>query len=410
MIRNNLRRHAGLSLSCAALAAGLWAMVLGGPLCGQDPAAPPPAPAADRPAAGGDVFALPAGSDAQAIEAYIQGLVQGFQTRGAEHRSEEGTIAYLNRIEGAMAALQGRPLDEGTSLLVASVRRQVLDELLQLGAENVLPRMKQLLAVVQKSEHPAVKRFAAGYGTVVEIRHAPSMTPEERTKLIEKIAGRLSEPVLGRDAVGYAQAIAEELEYADLYQEAAQAYELFAKTVEARKEERLAELVEMMRSSGRRVGLMGNPIDIRGTTLEGQPFNIADWKGKVVLVDFWATWCGPCIGELPNVKQNYDLYHAKGFEIVGISLDENPEQLAAFLKEQQIAWPTLFPTNPEERGWNNPLARYYGITGIPAVFLVNQEGKVVSLDARGEALGELLAKLLGPAPGAVPPAPPESRP
>ncbi len=406
MIWNILRRRPGVSGT--AFTAGLMVMVLAGPVCGQGPAAPPPAPAGDRPAAEKDLFALPTDSDAQSIETYIQGLVQGFQTRGAEHRSEEGTIAYLNRIEGAMAALQERPLEESPALLVASVRRQVLDELLQLGDEQALPRMKQLLAVVQKSELPALRRFAAGYSTVVDIRHAPTMTPEERTKLIEKIAARLSEPVLSRDAVGYAQAIAEELEYAELHQEAARAYELFAKTVEARQEERLAELVEMMRSSGRRVGLMGNPIDIRGTTLEGQPFNIADWKGKVVLVDFWATWCGPCIGELPNVKQNYDLYHAKGFEIVGISLDENPEQLAAFLKEQQIAWPTLFPANPEERGWNNPLARYYGITGIPAVFLVNQEGKVVSLNARGEELGELLAKLLGPAPGAVPPAAPES--
>jgi hypothetical protein len=108
MIRNILRRRPGVSW--AAFTAGLMVMVLGGPVRGQDPAAPPPAPAGDRPAAEGDLFALPTDSDAQSIETYIQRLVQGFQTRGAEHRSEEGTIAYLNRIEGAMAALQGRPL------------------------------------------------------------------------------------------------------------------------------------------------------------------------------------------------------------------------------------------------------------------------------------------------------------
>jgi peroxiredoxin len=117
-----------------------------------------------------------------------------------------------------------------------------------------------------------------------------------------------------------------------------------------------------------------------------------------VLVDFWATWCGPCIGELPNLKAHYDAYHEAGFDVVGISLDDDPEALRQFVADQQIEWTTLIDPDPVNQGWENPIARQYGISGIPACILIDQEGKVVSLNARGEELGRLLEELLGPPP------------
>jgi thiol-disulfide isomerase/thioredoxin len=222
------------------------------------------------------------------------------------------------------------------------------------------------------------------------------MQAEERTKLIEKLAAKLQEKELRGEFVGLATQAADLLEAIDQPQEAAAAYSLYAKYLEARNEERLKEPVEAMRAAARRLSLPGNPIEIKGTTLDGTPFDIVELKGKVVLVDFWATWCGPCIAEMPNVRKNYDLYHAKGFEVVGVSLDEDPAALTEFLKEHQTPWITLFSAKEEERGWENPTARYYGISGIPTVILVNQEGKVVSLNARGDQLGTLLAELLGP--------------
>ena len=142
----------------------------------------------------------------------------------------------------------------------------------------------------------------------------------------------------------------------------------------------------------RRLSLIGNEMEISGTSLDGQPFDQKSLAGKVVLVDFWATWCGPCIAEMPNVLAAYEKYHDKGFEVVGISLDTDRDALETFLKEKEIPWTILYE-EPQGQGWQHPLASYYGITGIPTVILVGRNGKVVTMDVRGEKLGEELGKL-----------------
>jgi peroxiredoxin len=98
---------------------------------------------------------------------------------------------------------------------------------------------------------------------------------------------------------------------------------------------------------------------------------------------------------LPNVKETYDKFHDRGFEVVGISLDEQVDALTKFIDEKQIPWPILFDGGEETSGWNHPLAKKYGVTAIPMAVLINREGKVVTLSARGEKLGELVAELLG---------------
>ncbi|MDE0468758.1 MAG: redoxin domain-containing protein [Candidatus Poribacteria bacterium] len=121
--------------------------------------------------------------------------------------------------------------------------------------------------------------------------------------------------------------------------------------------------------------------------LDGKRISLADYRGKVVLLDFWAVWCGPCIGELPNVKDVYEKYHNKGFEVIGISLDEDEKVLREFIKEHQLPWRQIF----DGGGWKGALAQKYGVRGIPAPFLLDREGKVISVNARGKRLGELVA-------------------
>jgi thiol-disulfide isomerase/thioredoxin len=158
------------------------------------------------------------------------------------------------------------------------------------------------------------------------------------------------------------------------------------------KDETLADLGEKMAGIARRLDLPGKEMKIEGTTTDGESFDWKAYRGKVVLVDYWATWCGPCVEELPNVKENYEKYHVKGFEVVGISLDEDPGRLQRFLAEREIPWDCLFK---EGAGTNHPMANYYGVMKIPTTMLLDRDGKVVSMDVRGGDLGRQLAKLLG---------------
>ena len=130
--------------------------------------------------------------------------------------------------------------------------------------------------------------------------------------------------------------------------------------------------------------------DFNEKDLAGKPLSVANYKGKVVLVDFWATWCGPCVGELPNVLKTYEKYHPKGFEIIGISLDDSKDALDKFIKDKGVSWVQFF----DGKGWGNKLAAQYGVNSIPATYLLDGEGKILAKNLRGEALETEVAKQL----------------
>jgi thiol-disulfide isomerase/thioredoxin len=135
----------------------------------------------------------------------------------------------------------------------------------------------------------------------------------------------------------------------------------------------------------------GKPFpDFSVTDLAGKPLSVANYKGKVVLVDFWATWCGPCRAELPNVVATYAKYHDQGFEIIGVSLDQDKDKLVAFTKENNMTWPQYF----DGQGWQNKVAVQYSIESIPATVLIDAQGNIINHDLRGEALTEAVAKAL----------------
>ena len=144
------------------------------------------------------------------------------------------------------------------------------------------------------------------------------------------------------------------------------------------------------------------PLAVDGTQLTGKTFKSSAWAGKVVLVDFWATWCPPCREEIPHVAKVYEQYHGQGLEIIGVSSDNDKAQLASFLKQHpEMPWPELFAGGS---GWH-PLTKKFGINSIPTMYLIDRNGNLRTTEARSEMdklIPVLLAETYTPAAKATP--------
>ena len=133
------------------------------------------------------------------------------------------------------------------------------------------------------------------------------------------------------------------------------------------------------------------PLDLsQFKDIDGKPIKMEDYKGKVLLIDFWATWCGPCMHELPNVLEAYKKYHDKGFEILGISFDTDREKFEKVIKEKGMTWRHYF----DGKGWGNEIGALYNVRAIPHTILVGRDGKIAAINIRGERLIEMVRELV----------------
>jgi len=128
------------------------------------------------------------------------------------------------------------------------------------------------------------------------------------------------------------------------------------------------------------------PFDLKFTAVDGRKVDVAALRGKVVMIMFWATWCGPCRAELPHLKEEYKEHHGEGLEIIGVSLDTDKPTLEKFLKKESMPWPQFF----DGKMWDNQLAEKFGIEATPTTFLVDKKGILVDTGVQGVSFEELL--------------------
>ena len=126
--------------------------------------------------------------------------------------------------------------------------------------------------------------------------------------------------------------------------------------------------------------------DFSAVAFDGTPISLSDYRGKMVLLNFCAKWCGFCAPEMPYIKEAYEHHHKDGFDVIGVSLDESEAELREFIEEHNIPWLQIF----DGKGWDSELARYFGIKRVPSQWLIDRDGKILSVKIRGEQLGQLI--------------------
>lgn len=139
-----------------------------------------------------------------------------------------------------------------------------------------------------------------------------------------------------------------------------------------------ARLKEYAEERVRALDRLGKPASLSFTAVDGREADLAKLKGKVVLIDFWATWCGPCVAEVPNVKRVYEELHESGFEILGVSGDHECDDLTAFIKKNKLPWPQVC----DQKLGPASILKDYGITKFPTMYLVDKKGIIRDMDAR----------------------------
>ncbi|HLX60724.1 MAG TPA: TlpA disulfide reductase family protein [Planctomycetota bacterium] len=338
-----------MKLSSVAVAATfVFTLVCASALCVEEPPKTPDAPKDDQ-------YKLPDNPTVKSLVAFCKKL-EGKEPQSQAEADEMQTKvkpALKKACEQILALEKGNPTDDSRYanrfLLIFK-----LQEVMEKGGENPTPEAKkELLAATDE-----LKKFLSD----------PKFTLEDVALAVQ--LGDLISEVDEAKAVDY--------------------FKTFAKLYENNADPKVAEAGKRMAATSRRLGLVGNEMVLKGTTVEGKPFDISSLKGKVVLVDFWATWCHWCVKEIPNVKKNYLGYHNKGFEVVAVSADQDRAALDEFLGKSKIPW-----INLHDKDGENAALEYYGITGFPTTFLIGKDGKVVSLKARGPELDKQLKDILG---------------
>ena len=265
------------------------------------------------------------------------------------------------------------------------------------GAVGLLTALSESFST-HENEEVASEARAAGKETKLlafdakfrELLTDDSNVGDELTAMAHEL---LSTDTINPTALGMIMQAAQQLEYSGRVENAG---ELYSKAETATQETEFAtQIGPELASAKKRLALIGEPFEVTGQVIGGKEIDWSSYKDKVVLVDFWATWCGPCLREVPNIKKNFVRFQELGFEVVGINLDDDLATVEKFLADNPLPWDTVVGESDSEFGFDNPNAKRCGVQAIPFLVLVGKDGNVAALHVRDKLLDEKLIELLG---------------
>ena len=362
--------------------------------------ASPPAPtnpAASEPATEEpDPFVVPDGSPEELLE-YVKGLMDV----RPKSNDQAGFTEYRKGIGGALVTAADRilaqtPTDEQAKEAVILLLNG-LTALDSTGDADAKKRLQGLPAELEKAGLSKLVRIAQSFSLQGKLQRARGMQPDGIFKVLAEVEAFFADGTVQGEDINMAMMAGMMAESTGDVERTVELYKKLGTIISAHEDKAIASMGAKLVGAGRRIGLVGNKMPLEGVTLEGEPLDWSKYEGKVVLVDFWATWCGPCIQEMPNIRKNYDAYHDRGFDVIGISIDQDRGALVSFVNEHEEPWTVLCDRDLAKSQTGEMMSDRYGVFSIPTMVLIGADGKVVAMNPRGPQLGQELEKLLGPA-------------
>ncbi|MBA2113146.1 TlpA family protein disulfide reductase [Bremerella alba] len=261
------------------------------------------------------------------------------------------------------------------------------------GNEESIDTLLKELTAYSQHEEPDVALAARDASMTLQLMLTRDKSAEERLALAENLQTEIQAMEVAPASAKLAMTLAKNLSSVVADTTAARIADELSRHFASSDVAEVQRASEDLKGFSRMVNLNGNEIRIKGKTLAGKELAWESLRGQVVLVDFWATWCGPCIGEFPHLKQLYHAYHKHGFEIVAISLDDAKAEVEQFVADRELPWIVVCNAEGDDyNGFSDENARHYGINAIPRMIFVGKDGIVQATDARGDKLAELLAQ------------------